>query len=208
MAVVHEVLHRGIDIVVAAKRTGPYSDDRKLGSVARKLLRKCPCAVWLEDWRRSDDPSVIIAATDLSGVGDRVVELATSVAQALDARLHVVHAFSLTMEAQLEGGEARQQYVRRIRELAVKHIERILTAKQMSHNAELHVGLGCPTQLLLEGVEKLEPDLVVMGTVSRGGIAGLLMGNTAERLVDRIDCPLLTVKPDDFVCPVSPDPDN
>ena len=34
-----------------------------------------------------------------------------------------------------------------------------------------------------------------MGTVSRGGIPGLLMGNTAERLINRIDCALLAVKP-------------
>jgi nucleotide-binding universal stress UspA family protein len=51
-------------------------------------------------------------------------------------------------------------------------------------------------------VKLLRPDLVVMGTVSRGGIPGLLMGNTAERLIDRIDCALLTVKPQDFVCPI------
>jgi nucleotide-binding universal stress UspA family protein len=29
------------------------------------------------------------------------------------------------------------------------------------------------------------------------------MGSNAERLIDRIDCALLTVKPKDFVCPVA-----
>jgi len=41
-----------------------------------------------------------------------------------------------------------------------------------------------------------------MGTISRAGIAGLLVGNTAERLLDQLDCSLLTVKPGDFVSPV------
>jgi universal stress protein E len=44
----------------------------------------------------------------------------------------------------------------------------------------------------------------VMGTISRGGIPGVLVGNTAERLLPRLDCSLLTVKPEDFVCPVEP----
>ncbi|MBW2698633.1 MAG: universal stress protein, partial [Deltaproteobacteria bacterium] len=56
--------------------------------------------------------------------------------------------------------------------------------------------LGC--------VDRLAPDLVVMGTISRGGIAGVLVGNTAERLLTRLDCSLLTVKPESFVCPVEP----
>lgn len=205
LAIIHEVLREGIDVVVAAKRTDVHSDDRKLGTVARKLLRKCPCPVWLEDPRRTTDPSVILAATDLSPVGVRVVELAASVAHALGAKLHVVHAYSVSMEAQLAGGEARRAYERDSRRAAVEHIERALASTPMAGAAELHVGLTSPTQAILEGVERLEPGLVVLGTVSRGGIPGLLMGNTAERLIDRIDCPLLAVKPNDFVCPVSLD---
>ncbi len=206
MAIVHEVLRQEIDAVVAGKRTDVQPDGRKLGTVARKLLRKCPCSVWLEDPRQSTDPSVILAATDLTRVGDRVIELATSVAHAFGAELHVIHAYSVSMEAQLEGGKARQEYEGRKRKLAVDHIERILAATPMAAATKLYVGLNSPTQAILEGVERLKPGLVVMGTLSRGGVPGLLMGNTAERLFDRIDCALLTVKPEDFVCPVSLDP--
>lgn len=202
LAVVQEVLREGIDAVVAGKRTDVHSDERKLGTVARKLLRKCPCAVWLEDPRESADPSVILAATDLTAVGDRVVELAASLADALGAKLHVVHAYSVSMEAQLEGGQARRDYEREKRVAAREHIENVLSSTPMAAAAKLHVGLTSPTQAILEGVEALRPGLVVMGTVSRGGVPGLLLGNTAERLIDRIDCALLTVKPKDFVCPI------
>lgn len=205
LAITREVLREGIDAVVAGKRTASHADGRRVGTVARKLLRKCPCAVWLEDSRQSRDPSVILAATDLTPVGDRAVGLAASVAHALGAELHIVHAYSVSMEAQIENGEARVEYERSKREMAVDHIQRILAATPMAEVSKLHVGLNSPTQAILEGVEHLEPGLVVMGTISRGGIAGVLMGNTAERLVDRIDCALLTVKPEDFVCPVSLD---
>ena len=205
LAVVREVLEREIDVVIAAKRTSVDSDDRKLGTVARKLLRKCPCAVWLEDPRESRDPSIILAATDLTPVGDRIVGLSASVAHALGAKLHVVHAFSLSMEAQLEGGDARREFERQEHDGAVAQIEQVLASTPMAGAADIHVGLTSPTQAVLKSVARLRPGLVVMGTVSRGGIPGLLMGNTAERLIDRIDCALLTVKPAEFVCPVTLD---
>ena len=47
-----------------------------------------------------------------------------------------------------------------------------------------------------------EVELIVMGTVSRTGVAGLLIGNTAERILHQVDCSVLTVKPDGFVTPV------
>lgn len=206
LAIIHEVLREKVDVVVAGKRTDVQSDDRKLGTIARKLLRKCPCAVWLEDPREAADPSVILAATDLTPVGDRVVELAASVAHALGAEFHVVHAYSVSMETQLEGGAARREYERNKRAEARKRIETLLASTPLSGTAKLHIGLTSPTQAVLEAVEVLRPGLVVMGTVSRGGMPGLLMGNTAERLIDRIDCALLTVKPEDFVCPVASPP--
>jgi universal stress protein E len=45
-----------------------------------------------------------------------------------------------------------------------------------------------------------------MGTVSRAGIAGLLIGNTAEKVLPQVDCSMLTVKPEGFVTPVKLDP--
>ncbi len=205
LAIVREVLRNGIDAVVAAKRTDVQHDQRALGTVARKLLHECPCAVWLEDPGQDTDPSVVLAATDLSAVGDRVVELAASVAHALGAELHVVHAYSITLEAQLEGGERRLEYEHHAREAARAHIERALAHTPMADAATLHIGRGSPTQAILEGVARLGAGLVVMGTVSRGGVPGFLVGNSAERLFDRIDCALLTVKPKDFLCPVSLD---
>ena len=41
-----------------------------------------------------------------------------------------------------------------------------------------------------------------MGTVARGGLPGILIGNTAERLLHSVPCSLLAVKPDDFICPL------
>lgn len=47
-------------------------------------------------------------------------------------------------------------------------------------------------------------DLIVIGTVGRSGIQGLLLGNTAEKVLDTCDCSIFTVKPDGFVSPIQP----
>ena len=56
--------------------------------------------------------------------------------------------------------------------------------------------------MLPEAVRRLDADLLVMGTVGRSGIPGLLIGNTAEDVLNAVDCSLLAVKPPGFVCPL------
>jgi nucleotide-binding universal stress UspA family protein len=41
-------------------------------------------------------------------------------------------------------------------------------------------------------------DIVVMGTVARSGIAGAVMGNTAERVLRRLRGSVLAIKPGAF----------
>ena len=43
-----------------------------------------------------------------------------------------------------------------------------------------------------------------MGTVGRSGIKGVLLGNTAEKVLTTCDCSLLTVKPEGYESPISP----
>jgi len=59
--------------------------------------------------------------------------------------------------------------------------------------------------LITELVQAKAIDLIVMGTVSRAGVSGLLIGNTAEKVLHQVDCSVLTVKPEGFISPVKPD---
>jgi nucleotide-binding universal stress UspA family protein len=61
---------------------------------------------------------------------------------------------------------------------------------------------GDPEGAVARFVESHGVDLVVMGTLARTGIPGLLMGNTAERVLHRLRASVLAVKPPGFVSPV------
>ena len=52
--------------------------------------------------------------------------------------------------------------------------------------------------MLLGLTEQLRADAVVMGAVSRSGIKGLFLGNTAEDVLDRLHCDAIIVKPRGF----------
>ena len=196
------VLRDSIDWVVAGKRNEEERGGHKIGSVAMKLLRKCPCPVWVAKPGVATSPRRVLAASDLTPVGVRVVSLAAFVASCFDAELHVVHSFQLPFDVQWEGEEAVAEFERRERRERRQRLEEQVNESKFPGDVHYYVGVTSPSRAVLECDERIDPDLVVMGTVSRGGIAGFLVGNTAERLLGRLDCSLLTVKPDDFVCPV------
>ena len=66
----------------------------------------------------------------------------------------------------------------------------------------LHLIEGDPDDCIPELAMEQGIDLLVMGSVCRTGIAGFLIGNTAEEVLNQVDCSVLTLKPEGFVTPV------
>ncbi len=207
IALTQAVLAGEGDLVIVGKRDEPDQEGRRLGSQAIKLLRKCPGPVWVVKPEHDLIHKLVLAATDLSPVGDAAVDAGAYVAEHHHCELHIVHAFQISMELQLEASRlTEEEYAARleaIRSAAQAHIDEVLSRSIFDGESVVHIGKKSPHLAIREAVEHLHPDLLVMGTVSRGGLPGFLVGNTAERLLDRVDCSLLTVKPADFVSPLA-----
>ncbi len=69
--------------------------------------------------------------------------------------------------------------------------------------AHRHVAAGPPHLMIRDAVKNLSIDLVAMGTQARHGFSGVLLGNTAERVLSHLTCSVVAVKPEGFVCRVS-----
>ena len=54
---------------------------------------------------------------------------------------------------------------------------------------------GEPSLVIPELCEKEKADLLVCGTIARHGISGLLLGNTSERILHRVNCSFLALVP-------------
>ena len=173
-----------------------------LGSTGIKLLRKWPCPVWITQPRADTEVQFILVAHDLRPAGDLALELGSSMAKLQNAQLHVVHAGEFSelesiFPSQISA-ERKQEYCQQ----AEAHIRAQLPA-DLPHPAQLDLVIEQPDVALMNCVEQLGIDLLVMGTVGRTGISGLITGNTAERLLPRIPCSLLAVKPPGFESPIS-----
>ena len=123
------------------------------------------------------------------------MELGCSMAKLHSARLHVIHAaefpeFDYMLPARISA-ESKQEY----RRAAEEHIERQLASADLPLPAQVHFVMEPPDVAIMKCVERQGVDLLVMGTVGRTGISGFITGNTAERLLPRIPCSLLAVKP-------------
>jgi len=55
---------------------------------------------------------------------------------------------------------------------------------------------GLPAEEIVRVSQERHCDLIVMGTHGRGGVAHLLLGSVAEKVVRIAPCAVLTVRPD------------
>ena len=69
----------------------------------------------------------------------------------------------------------------------------------------IHCQKGDPGQVVPVFVKNNKIDLIIMGTVARTGIQGFLIGNTAESILEKVNCSVMAVKPDKFISPVITD---
>lgn len=202
LELVRRVIGSDHDLVIVGTRHMGAVQGFLVGSTGLKLLRKCPCAVWVTQPLVDNKFDSILVAHDLRQVGDVAMELGCSMAELQDAQLHVVHAaeypeFDYVFPAKVSA-ERKQAY----RSEAETHINNQLANVSLPLPAKVHFATEAPDIAILNCAEKYRSDLVIMGTVGRTGIPGFITGNTAEKLLPRISCSLLAVKPPRFKSPV------
>lgn len=183
-------------------------------------MRKCPCPVLVMKPGVKGRFRRIMAAIDPAVTGDArdtlnglILELASSLSVSEEADLHIVHAWHLFGEYLLRGygGLSAKNVDQEVRKEGYRRRQSVegLLAKHISAPYRLHLPKGPAAQTIPRLVSKLGIDLLIMGTVCRTGIPGFIIGNTAESVLDVVDCSVLTVKPEGFVSPVAPEiPEN
>lgn len=222
LEVIHAVLRDGYDLVIKPAED-PDWIDRLFGSDDMHLLRKCPVPVWLMHDQEKSNYGAILAAVGCApgdcepqeqALNRHIAELAGSLALSDFAELHLVHAWDAP-ETMLAAWTPRpEETERELKEVARERhqalMDQVTTELQERLGNETwdylrpktHLVRGAPNREIPRLARELGADLVVMGTVARTGIAGLFIGNTAESILDQLQCSVLAIKPDGFVSPV------
>jgi len=144
------------------------------------------------------------------GLNDLVLELSTAMVRDGEGELHVAHAWALEGEATLRSSEfvslPAQEVDLMVDITGRQHRERLETLTVRHEIADvggvIHLVSGDPGHVLPELAARLQATVIVMGTVARTGLAGLIMGNTAETVLRSVNCSVLAVKPVGFTSPV------
>lgn len=165
------------------------------------LLRDCRVPVLLTSKRRWPKKAVVLAALDL-GRHDRahetlnrkVLDAATEMARVHDGVVHCVNAVEVSrVLADLDIIDPRK-IARKARDQSSAAAKALL-GKFGIPMSRLHMPIGKVGGAVAGTAKELKANVLVMGTTARTGVKGLVIGNSAERVLTRAACDILALKP-------------
>ena len=134
----------------------------------------------------------VLVAADFSEASGRAVELAAAIARDTGAELHVVTVCEIP---DYGGLPTSIDLVTPLTEIAERRLgELVASLRGVVPGAKGTLKIGVAWEQILAAAEELAPDLLVLGTHGRRGMAHAIMGSVAERVVRTSPFPVLTVR--------------
>lgn len=214
--IMREVLRFGHDLVVRVTKGAHSRRNGFFGTTSLRLLRTCPCAVWLLRPDRVPHFDRVLAAVDPAPrdiahemMSNTIMDLGRSIADLEQGQLHVVHAWELIDVNADDSWSTPGNYqdaTQMAKQAVVATMDKFLAPYQLTHRSDrVHMiqDEAGPGHAIAELAKQKEIDVVVMGTLARSGMWGAVMGNTAEQVIDQVQCSVLTIKPNGFISPAT-----
>ena len=170
----------GCHLALTDVHAGPLEETTALaGAAAAAAGLQSRCPVLLVKTGSVAELDNVLVALNIAAkdephqrLNDTVITYSQAVARLSGAKLHAVNAF-----------QGSQNFV---------HPPDL--AKRVGvERAQAHVGDASPEELITRVAEKVGATLVIIGSLSRRGMSGLVVGNTAERILDNVNADVLTV---------------
>ncbi|CAD2224245.1 stress-induced protein [Pseudoalteromonas sp. 3J6] len=175
------------------------------------LVRKCPTPVlFVKDMQWPAQGNILAAVNAVSeneqhlSLNKRIIKDAQFLCELANAKLNLVNAYPATpvniaieipeFNPGLYNESVKKHHIESTNELAN---EFNLTSDQC------FIEEGLPEDVIPDVANRLNSELVVIGTVGRTGLSAALVGNTAEHVIDSLDCDVLALKPDGYVSPLA-----
>jgi universal stress protein E len=214
-AIIRRALQTRADLIIASYHAG-HRRRWPLRLTDWELVRLSPVPVLLIKTPHAYRRPVILAAVDPTHafskplrLDERILDTASGLSAALHGKLHAVHAFpAVPVEILAPGPRAEivtpqrlQQAQQRAARDAQVHLDRLLRTRRIA-GPRRHLIAAHPIDAIAVAADQVGSGIVVMGAISRSGLKRLLIGNTAERILDTLRCDVVIVKPARFRSPV------
>lgn len=221
LEIIRDVIAGRRDLVVKAAEAWADAPRSLFTSTDQHLLRKCPAPVWLHMPDMPRPARAVLAAVDvdleaasqpetLRALNTHVVETAARMAQLTGATLHVLHAWSAPAEGMMwmwsnapDPKKEVDAYLQSVHAQSRANIDQLVENLAVPPSRlRTHSVRGDARDVVPKKAGSLGIDMLVMGSIARTGIPGFIIGNTAEDVLNRVECSVVIVKPPGYVSPV------
>lgn len=174
------------------------------------LIRECPVPLLVVKGSPRKPSGPVLAALDPwhangkpKALDDRIIGTARGIAHKLGAALHSAHVYSPLVgfigDAAFASVAIPVSVPAETRHAgSVRRLFKSVNVKYKIPPRNAHLKLGDPPFILPDVARELKAQVLVMGAVSRSAMKRILIGNTAERVLDVLPCDILIVKPRGF----------
>ena len=214
--VVQRVYRDGHDLLIKSAEQPRTLAQKVFGTVGMRLMRKCPCPVWIIKTAGHHGSSRMLVAVDPMPVGEdrsplniKIMEISTSLARLRQCELHVAYVWPrwTMMPNAPKANDASDNQTST--ELEIVNREMLSVQSRMlellvgrfrdeGNSITTHFPKGDPASEVIRLASELDAELLVLGTVSRKKLSFFQMGGTAEKIIDGANSSVLAVKPKEF----------
>lgn len=206
--IIAEILALRPDLVVKDVEHVPALKRLLFTPLDLHLLRTCPAPLLMVN-REPRPLRTVVAAVDVgagfpetTSLNADLLEAARNLASLGSTRVELLHVFeglpgavAATAEADLAAPDRIYAQLREDRAQAFT----VFAERHRVPEDRRHLLDGLPDMALAAFVEDNVADVVVMGSMNRTGLDRVLIGSTAERMLGRLHCDVLVLKPRRFV---------
>jgi len=209
-SIIYEVIEKNYDLIVKGTKDHGILKSVIFTPTDWHLLRKAPVPVLLVKEHAWPEGGQIVAAVNVGvavdehqSLNEKIVHHALQFANLLNSDVHLINSYPGTpVNIVIEIPEFDPTHYSET--MKQHHIDAMAVLAKRHHidESRCHVDEGLPEDVIPHRATQLDAELVVLGTVGRQGISAALIGNTAEHVIDKLDCDVLAIKPEGFVSPV------
>lgn len=178
-AAVRASIHHGADIVFKSSFTHSHAQRKLRQTSDWTLIRGCLCPVLLVKSTSISEPSRVLTAVDILAKAEsyeklntQIIELGKELKGSDRTDVHLVNAF---------------QDFKDIPE------RQALIDSSGIQSDNIHIKMGAPDKVIVDTAKKIDANLVVIGNSSRSGLSAMVHGNTIEKVLDKLECNILSM---------------
>ena len=178
-AVVRASIGSGADVVL--KSSHPHTPSQRILNRTSDwtLIRECLCPVMLVKEDTDHSSRNVVAAIDPRAANETYEHI----------NQHIID-FSRRV---LDNDHADVHFISAHKELSSSPDRNALIKNCGVKSDRIHIRLGDPEDVIVENAKALNASLVIVGNAARSGFSALVNGNTVEKIVDRVECDVLSM---------------